>query len=209
MLKLLLPRDGGFFNLFRDISDLLVAAANEFSALLKADGAARELHTQRIKDLEHKADSITHKTMTELHRTFITPIDREDIHVLIKRLDDILDFMDAAAQRVSLYDIGKAPADLVKMAEINILSCEHVKTAVGALNNLKNTDVINKACVEINRLENEADTTLRSAVAKLFREEQDIRQLIKLKEIYELLETVSDRCEDVANVVESIVIEYS
>lgn len=209
MLKLLLPRDGGFFNLFRDISDLLVAAANEFASLLKAEGVARDQHTQRIKELEHKADSITHKTMTELHKTFITPIDREDIHVLIKRLDDILDFMDAAAQRVSLYDIGKAPADLVKMAEINILSCEHVKTAVAGLSNLKEPDALTKACVEINRLENEADTTLRSAVAKLFREEQDIRQLIKLKEIYELLETVSDRCEDVANVVESILIEYS
>ena len=111
MLKLLLPRDGGFFNLFRDISDLLVVAANEFSSLLKAEGPAREIHTQRIKQLEHNADSITHKTMTELHKTFITPIDREDIHVLIKRLDDIMDFMDAAAQRVSLYDIGKAPVD--------------------------------------------------------------------------------------------------
>lgn len=187
----------------------MVAAANEFSLLLKTEGSARDVHTQRIKQLEHDADSITHKTMTELHKTFITPIDREDIHVLIKRLDDILDFMDAAAQRVSLYDIGKAPADLLKMAEINITSCELVKTAVAGLSNLKNSAVINKACVEINRLENEADTTLRAAVAKLFREEQDIRQLIKLKEIYELLETVSDRCEDVANVVESIVIEYS
>jgi predicted phosphate transport protein (TIGR00153 family) len=209
VLKLLLPRDGGFFNLFRDISDLLVAAANEFSALLKADGSVRELHTQRIKDLEHKADSITHQTMTELHKTFITPIDREDIHRLIKRLDDIMDFMDAAAQRVALYDIGPAPEDLVRLADINTASCELVKVAVAGLSNLKNTDELTKACVEINRLENEADTTLRIAVAKLFKEEQDVRQLIKLKEIYELLETVSDRCEDVATVIDSIVIEYS
>lgn len=209
MLKLLLPRDGGFFNLFRDISDLLVAAASEFTALLKAEGPAREVHNVRIKLLEHNADAITHKTMTELHRTFITPIDREDIHVLIKRLDDIIDFMDAAAQRIFLYDIGKAPAELVKMAEINVKACEHVKIAVAGLSNLKNTDELTKSCAEINRLENEADAILRAAVATLFREEQDIRQLIKLKEIYELLETVSDRCEDVANVIEGIVIEYS
>jgi predicted phosphate transport protein (TIGR00153 family) len=209
MFRLILPREHGFFDLFRDISNLICEATREFQLLLAEGTASAEVHSKKIKDLEHQGDNITHQTMTALHKTFITPIDREDIHELIKRLDDILDFLDAAAQRFVLYKVGEAPDDMRKMAEINNASAELVKQAVSGLSNLKASEQMMKHCVEINRLENEADTVLRGAVAKLFSDEADIRKLIKLKEIYELLETVSDRCEDVANVIESIVIEYS
>ncbi len=209
MLRSFIPQEVGFFNLFQDISNLICDAAKEFNLLLNAPATQREAHVQRIKDLEHKADGVTHTTMTLLHKTFITPLDREDIHALIKSLDDIMDFMDAAAQRVVLYKIDVCTPEMLKFGEINLASVEGVRKAVGQLQNLKNSKDLLATCVDINRLENEADTNLRSGVAKLFTDESDIRLLIKLKEIYELLETVSDRCEDVANVVESIVIEYS
>ena len=209
MLKLLLPKEASFFVYFRELAALIVEAALEFQRLLAAPRSERATHCQKIKQLEHSADEVTHKTMTRLHATFITPLEREDIHQLVKRLDDIIDFLDAAAQRIELYDVGDIPEPMVKMAAINSASAEKVKGAMAMLSDLGKANGLLDACVDINRLENEADAILRSAVAGLFKHEVDVRQLIKLKEIYELLETVSDRCEDVANVIESIVIEHS
>lgn len=204
----ILPKEFGFFNLFNESAALMVEAAAEFKRLLNnPDGMVD--HARTIKELEHKADEVTHKTMTMLHRTFITPLDREDIHDLIKRLDDILDFLDASAQRLVLYDVRIIPPEMHKLAEITADSINCVQRAVGRLRDVKHPEELMKLCVDINRLENDADQVLRAAVAKLFREEQDLRTLIKLKEIYELLETVTDRCEDVANVIESIVLEYA
>lgn len=203
-----LPQEMGFFALFNESGDHLVAAVIEFKRLLD-NPQEMESRSRTIKELEHKADDVTHRTMMLLHRTFITPLDREDIHALIKTMDDILDFIDAAAQRLYLYEVRHIPESMHRMAEITIESVQLVKKLVGLLTNLKQTDELLKTCVEINRLENDADLVLRSSVAQLFREEQDLRLLIKLKEIYELLETVTDRCEDVANVVESIVLEYA
>lgn len=207
MLGRLFPKEFDFFRLFNDSAALISEAGHEFKKMLAADDG--NLHSRRITDLESKADSITHETMVLLHKTFITPIERQDIHDLIKRLDDIMDFMDAAAQRVIMYEIGKIPEDLKRLAHVNAECADLVKDAIAGLSNLKNADGIKKVCIEINRLENDADVILRSAVAKLFKEENDVKRLIKLKEIYELMETVSDRCEDVANVVESIVLEYA
>nr|ALS89102.1 CorA-like Mg2+ transporter protein [uncultured bacterium] len=208
MLGRILPQEHGFFDLFKESADYAVAAMQEFRRMVEfpkeLEGRARA-----IKEFEHRADEVTHKTMLLLHRTFITPLDREDIHALIKSLDDILDFIDASAQRLHLYDVREIPEGMVRMAEVTVESVELVRKAVRLLTNLKNTEDLQKICVEINRLENQADQVLRAEVAKLFRDEQDLRTLIKLKEIYELLETVSDRCEDVANVIESIVLEYA
>jgi hypothetical protein len=208
MLGRLFPKEYDFFGLFTAAADLIVEAARTLEQLFK-DDASGEAVARQIKDLEHRADEITHQTMTLLHSTFITPIDRQDIHDLIKRLDDIMDFIDAAASRIVMYEIGKAPPELVRLARINTDCAQLVKQAVSGLSNLKNPEELHRLCVEINRLENEADQLLRSAVAKLFREESDIKLLIKLKEVFELMESVSDRCEDVANVVESIVLEYA
>ena len=208
MLGRLFPKEFDFFRLFNDSAELIVQAANLFPEMFK-NPASSELIARQIKDLEHKADEVTHQTMTLLHKTFITPIDRQDIHDLIKRLDDIIDFMDAAASRVVIYDIGPTPPELVKLAQINCECTQLVKLAVAGLSNLKRPAELHRVCVEINRLENDADQVLRAAVGKLFKEETDVKRLIKLKEIYELMETVTDRCEDVANVVESIVLEYA
>jgi uncharacterized protein len=204
----LMPKEGRFFDLFTELSECLVQGTMEFRELVKNLGEA-ERRVRSIKDIEHKGDDITHRTMKLLHETFITPMDREDIHTLVSRMDDILDFTDAAAQRILLFDLDEIPKEGQDLAEICVQSATLVKSAVAGLKDLKNPEEVNKICVEINRLENDADHALRSGLARLFKEEPDIRKLIKLKEIYELLETVTDRCEDVANVIDGIVLEYA
>ena len=203
-----IPKEGRFFELFKNLSELITQGAIEFRELLAHLDEA-EKRVRAIKDIEHKGDEITHTTMDLLHQTFITPLDREDIHELISTLDDVLDFIDAAAQRVLLYEVKHIPNEGRELAETCVQAAQKVQIAVGQLDNLKDPEGIKKICVEINRLENEADHVLRSAIAKLFREENDIKQLIKLKEIYEILETVTDLCEDVANIVDGIVLEYA
>lgn len=208
MFGFLKPRENRFFELFGEIAVLTVEAAQEFHRMI-SDLSHAESHGRTIKDIEHKADEVTHRTIELLHTVFITPLDRDDIHLLIKKMDDIIDFIDAAAQRIFLYGVVKMTPEAEGLARVCVESALKVQSAVSGLNNLKDQETIIKDCVEINRLENEADQLLRSAVAKLFREEADTRQLIKLKEIYELLETVTDRCEDVANIIEGIVLEYA
>jgi len=197
-----------FFELFNESSDLIVEAATEFQKMVE-DLSHAENHSKAIKDLEHRADKTAHETIELLHKTFITPLDRDDIHKLITELDDILDFIEAASQRIFLYGIKQLTPEAKQLAEVCAQSAVCIQKAVHGLSNLKNVDEILKNCIEINRLENEADHILRSGMAKLFGEEPDTRHLIKMKEIYELLETVTDCCEDVANVIDGIVMEYA
>ena len=208
MFGRLMPKEGRFFDFFNDHAALVVEGAQELNAFL-SDMANREAHAQNVSSIEKKADKITHDTVAMLHQTFITPIDRDDIHKLISRMDDILDLMEDVAECVILYDIREVPDAARKLAEICVSCSERVKTAVGMLSNMDNAKAILKICSEIDALESEADRVLRSAMSKLFRDEPDTRQLIKLKAIYELLETVTDRCEDTANVIEGIVLENS
>jgi predicted phosphate transport protein (TIGR00153 family) len=208
MLGRLMPREEKFFDLFRESADQILKGSREFQELLNEFPRA-ESRARAIKDIEHRADEITHQTVELLHKTFITPLDREDIFALISKMDDILDFIDAAAQRIYLFDIKKMPQEMKGLADVCSRSAEHVKQAVAHLDQIKKPEEIMKHCIEINRLENEADHLMRSGVARLFREEPDLRELIKLKEVFELLETVTDRCEDVANIIEGIVLEYA
>jgi len=164
---------------------------------------------KQIKDIEHDGDKITHQTMDRLNRTFVTPLDREDIHALISKLDDILDFVDAAANRMILYRIKEPKPEALRLADILFKSVEELKRAISLLRNLKQPQEILKLCIEINSLENEGDSVLRGGVAKLFDEAQDPLLIIKWREIFENLETAIDRCEDVANILEGIVIKYS
>ena len=211
MLSKIMPREGRFFDLFNESANLIVQAAQEFRKMLTdlSNAADVERYAISIKEIEHKADNVTHRTVEMLHKTFITPIDRDDIHELISKMDDIVDYIEATSQRIFQYDVTQVSPEAVKLADVCVRCAEYVKITVQGLSNLKNPQEIIKNCVELNRLENEADYILRVAMAKLFREEPDIRQLIKLKEIYELLETVTDRCEDVANIIEGIVLEYA
>jgi len=202
----LLPREGKFFDFFNQHADLAALAALELQALL-ADLSQLDRRSRAIQKNEKLADQITHQTVQLLHRTFITPLDRDEIHQLITGMDDILDLMEDVATCLFLYDVKAVTPDAQKLSEICVTCTVKVKDAVAKLESMDNADAILKLCGDIDRLESEADFVFRSALAKLFREEPDVRQLIKLKEVYQLLESITDKCEDVANVIEGIVLE--
>lgn len=206
MFGRLMPTEVKFFDLFIQHADLCVKGAQELLALMtNFDDLDKRVHA--IETIEKEADKVTQHTLAMLHKTFITPLDRDEIHKLITRMDDILDLMEDAAQSVSLYDIKAVTPESQRLAELCLRCTEKVREAVGLLHNMNNSSQIFAICEEIDRLESDADHVMRAAMSKLFRDEPDVRTLIKLKEIYEILETVTDRCEDVANIVEGIIVE--
>ena len=206
MFARLMPHEGRFFDYFSEHAALILEGAIELRAMLDNIGEL-EVRAHNIKTIESKADAVTHDTIQLLHQTFITPLDREEIHQLITRMDDILDLMEDVSHCVFLYDLRAVTDEARRLADICVACAEKVKSAVSMLDNMKNSEAITKVCGEIDRLETDADQVLRSGLAKLFHNEPDTRELIKMKEIYELLETVTDRCEDVANIIEGIVLE--
>ena len=208
MLGRLMPREAKFFDLFNAHADRIVEGSRELAKMIGTFDDL-EAHAQRIDAAERAADKITHETITLLHKTFITPFDREQIHALITSMDDILDLIQDVAESIALYDLRRITPEAQQLAEICQMSCERVRDTVGLLTNVKRADAIMKNCEEIDRLESDADRVMRAALSKLFRDESDIKQLIKLRTIYDLLERITDRCEDVANVVEGIVLENS
>jgi predicted phosphate transport protein (TIGR00153 family) len=183
-----------------------VKGAREMVALMtNFDDLENRVHA--IEGIEKQADKVTHNTLEMLHKTFITPLDRDDIHQLITRMDDILDLLEDAGQTISLYDIKAITPEAKRLAELCLACTEKVKAGVALLHNMDNSREILAICEEIDRLESDADHVMRAAMSKLFRDEPDVRNLIKLKAIYEILETVTDRCEDVANILEGIIVE--
>jgi uncharacterized protein len=208
MLGRLMPREGKFFDLFNAHAERIVEGARELAVMI---GTFKELdaHAQRIDAVERAADKITHECMTLLHKTFITPFDRDQIHQLINTMDDILDLIQDVAESVALYDLRSVTPEARQLAEICQMCCERVKTVVALLTDVKRSEAILKCCEEIDRLESDADRVMRAALSKLFREENDLKQVMKLRVVYDLLETITDRCEDVANIVEGIVLENS
>ena len=206
MFGRLMPQEGLFFDMFNDHAALCVKGAQEL-LLLASDFNHIDKHLHAIDQIEKQADQITDKTVAMLHKTFITPIDRDDIHRLITRMDDILDLMEDAAQTVSLYDIQHVTPEARRLAELVLACCEKVVEVVALLPNMKNARKITEICSEINRLESDADHVMHAALSRLFRDEPDVRNLIKLKTLYEFLESVTDRCEEVANIIEGIVVE--
>ena len=208
MLGRLMPREGKFFDLFNAHAERIVEGSRELAAMI---GTFTELdaHAQRIDAAERAADKLTHETIALLHKTFITPFDRDQIHQLITTMDDILDLIQDVAESIALYDLHSVTPEARQLAEICQMCCDRVQTAVGLLTNVKQSAAILKCCEEIDRLESDADRVMRAALQKLFRDETDVKQILKLRVIYDLLETITDRCEDVANVVEGIVLENS
>ena len=202
----LLPREGRFFDYFNEHAGHAVLAAVELKALL-ADLSDLEARRRNIERHEKQADQITHHTMQLLHQTFITPLDRDEIHQLITTMDDVLDLMEDIAQCLFLYDVRAVTPEAQRLADICVACTEKVRDAVAKLESMDNADAILKLCAEIDRLEADADYVMRSAMAKLFREEPDAKEIIKQKEIYQLLESVTDKCEDIANLIEGIVLE--
>ncbi|HEX7022123.1 MAG TPA: DUF47 family protein, partial [Trueperaceae bacterium] len=156
--------------------------------------------------------TITHRCVEALHKTFITPIDRDQIHKLINTMDDVCDLIQDSAETMALYDVRHMTEEITRLTDLSVKCCERVKEAVymmGKLADSATAEAALKTCEEIDKLESDADRVMRSAMSKLFREEPDVREVIKLKAIYELLETITDKCEDVANVIEGIILEHS
>ncbi|MEO8807422.1 MAG: DUF47 domain-containing protein [Burkholderiaceae bacterium] len=210
----LLPREGNFFELFNQHGNYIVEGARAFILLIQnyADLQLREKYAAEVDRAEKQADRITAEVNRLLHKTFITPIDREQIHGLINAMDDILDLLQDATETMSLYDVRAMTEDVLRLGDLSAKCCERVQHAVSLLPKISQpatAEAAIKTCEEIDKLESDADRVMRSAMSKLFREETDVRELIKLKAIYELLESISDRCEDVANLIEGVVLENS
>ena len=204
-----MPREGRFFDLFNRHADEIIAGSQALAELMRqySDVASRRTHIDRIETVEKSADRITHETVALLHKTFVTPFDRDEIHKLISNMDDILDLIQDVAESAMLYDLQRITPEAQQLAELNEMCCKRVQMAVRMLPSMDNAEAILKLCREIDQLESDADRVMRAGMSKLFRDESDVRQLIKLKQIYELLEAVSDKCEDVANLLEGVVLE--
>ena len=200
------PRDERFYDLFEASVEKVLEGAIQLEQLIQ-DYREVSLKAKRIKDVEHEGDLITHRTIEMLNRTFVTPLDREDIHGLITSLDDILDYVEACSERLNLFKINTTTEESAILVSILVNSVKEVQRAVSRLRRLRGTDTIMENCIEIKRLENEGDYVGRSAVAKLFESGNDPMEVIKWKDVYETLENAIDRCEDVANVLEGIALK--
>jgi predicted phosphate transport protein (TIGR00153 family) len=214
LFKKLLPKEGNFFELFNQHAERMVEGAHAFANLVAnyGDVNLREQYAREVDHAERLADKVTQEVNRLIHSTFITPIDREQIHTLINTMDDVADLIQDSAETMSLYDVRHMTDEISRLTDLSVRCCERVKEAVGFLSKLSDHDTAVaalKTCEEIDKIESDADRVMRSAMSKLFREEPDVREVIKLKAIYELLETITDKCEDVANVVEGIVLENS
>lgn len=206
MLSRLLPRQTNFFDFFERHAALTVEAGAEL-AKLSHDNANIDEISRRIKDLEHQADEVTHACMEMLHKTFITPIDRNDIHRIASKLDDIIDFIDAAARQMVLFEVTEFPESVGEAVIVLHQATQAVERAVKGLRNMRNQTSILGECIRINELENQADRIKASSVARLFREESNPIVVLKWHQIFQALENVTDACEDVANVIEGVVLE--
>lgn len=210
IVKLFMPKDKVFYGLFEEVSSVLTDMASAFAAAInEPDEAKREAMLKGLEDLEHKNDNITHKIFIELGQNFITPFDREDIHALATSLDDIADFIWAAAKRITNYSIQDTDQVTKDFSSVITRSITALNKAVRELRDMKDLRSITESCVTINSLENEGDELLDNAMLALFNSSIDPIELIKKKDLYEMLEIVTDKCEDAANVIESIIIKYA
>jgi predicted phosphate transport protein (TIGR00153 family) len=200
--------------MFNQHADRIVEAAQAFSQLVANynDPILRDKFNQEVDNAERAADRVTHDVNKAIHKTFITPIDREQIHSLINTMDDVADLIQDSAETMALYDVRHMTEEITRLTDLSLKCCERVRDAVKMLEKISDqatAEAALKTCEEIDKLESDADRVMRSAMSKLFREEPDVREVIKLKAIYELLETITDKCEDVANLIEGIVLENS
>jgi len=211
MFARFMPQEGKFFELFNAHTEQAVLAAHKTLELINnLNGERRQLESlvTTIESAEHRADTVTHETIALLNKTFITPFDRDEIHQLISAMDDIVDVIHSLAQTLTMYDVRRATQEMLQLAEINISAVDRVRYGVGLLKTPgEHAQDILRTCKEIDKLEGDGDRVMRGAISRLFRDEQDTRELIKLKAVYELLETVTDRCMAVANQLEAIVLE--
>jgi len=204
----MIPKEEKFFDLFDELANKIEEGGELFLDMVEHYEYS-EPKIVKLKELENEADVITHKTYEKMHKTFLTPIDREDIYHLVNKMDSILDMIEASAARMSLYKVKVPAKEIIEQAKILNKSIKKVKYIVHAMRNMKNAKMIIDSCVEINTLENEGDIVMRMTMTRLFEQEKDPIELIKWKEIFERIEEAIDVCEDVANIVEGIVLKHA
>jgi predicted phosphate transport protein (TIGR00153 family) len=210
ILKFFLPKDKVFFQLFESVAETVTQMAAKLKEVVnEKDFEKRASLIKDIEDLEHINDDYTHRIFTELGRNFITPFDREDIHYLATSLDDICDYIYASAKKINFYKVNPDDSGFQKMADLILSSCNEVQKAVVELRDMKNLRKITDAMVLVNSIENPADDVFDMSIEKLFENEPDAKEVIKKREIYQVMEIVTDKCEDAANVIESIIIKYA
>jgi uncharacterized protein len=203
LLKKMMPREDSFFTLFSAMADNVHSSAKVLLEMLE-DYSHPEAGAEKVKGIEHENDVLVHNLMTKLNQTFITPFDREDIHELVSEIDDVIDLIDAVAGRLVIYRVERIRPGVTDLARVLLEATAEVAAAVRVL---QRKNGILDHCIEINRLENEADRLCRNLIAGLFDEEKDPVEIIKWKEIIEVLEFAADKCEDVANVIESVTLK--
>ena len=209
-MKIFLPKDRVFYNLFEQVSAKVVTMSHKLKeAVNEHDFDKRASITSQIEELEHVNDDLTHKIFTELGRNFITPFDREDIHYLASALDDIADYIFASSKKINFYRVNTNDLGMQKFADLIVQGCEYIHSAVSELRNMKNLRQITEALVKINSIENQADDVFDMSIERLFATEPDAKEVIKKREIYQVMEIATDKCEDAANVIESIIVKYA
>ncbi len=210
IFKIFLPKDRVFFQLFENVAQELVKMGEKLKTMVnEPDFDKRAQLVQELEDMEHVNDDLTHNIFTELGKNFITPFDREDIHYLASALDDIADYIYSSAKKINFYRVNPNDMGIQKMAELIAVGCVQVQKAVIELRNMKNMRQITDALVAINSIENQADDIFDMSIERLFATEPDAKEVIKKREIYQVMEIVTDKCEDAANVIESIIVKYA
>ncbi len=208
--KLLAPKNKVFYELFEKSADNVKQMGLLLTQVVReSDFDKRQTLIGQMEDVEHANDELTHSLFTELGRNFITPFDREDIHYLATAMDDIADFIYASAKKINFYRVNPNEIGIHKLSDIILQSTEQVRKAVIELRNMKNMRLITESLVKINSLENEADDIFDMSIERLFATEEDAKEVIKKREIYQAMETATDKCEDAANVIESIIVKYA
>ena len=209
IFQFLVPKDKKFFPLLEQASQNLVLLAEKLHEAVNTSNEEREEFLLEIERLENVIEGIAHQTNLELSRNFITPFDREDIHSLISAMDNVADYMYDAANRMRLYQVDKITKSIRKMTEINLEACQLINEAIGNLKGMKNLKGIAEGCKKINKLESKSNNVFDRAVADIFNNEKDVLKVIKYKEVLSALETATDKCKGVANVLESITVKHS
>lgn len=209
LIQILLPHDEKFYTFFEESAQNLVDASKILRELRSGSAEQHEGTARLIHELEHRGDNVTHKIFAELNATFVTPFDREDIHILASALDDIMDYIDGSASRFFLYKVKSCPPEMARLIDILDGSVNELQKGVKLLRDFRKSAELQKILERVNEYENEADTVFQGAIAALFEDEKDAIQIIKLKEIYVGLETATDKCEDAANVMESLLIKHA
>jgi uncharacterized protein Yka (UPF0111/DUF47 family) len=210
IMKIFMPKDKVFYTLFEDVADTVAKMGKGLKEVVaEPNFDKRGAIISRLEDLEHVNDDFTHKIFTELSRNFITPFDREDVHHLATALDDIADYIYASAKKINFYRVNPNDQGIIKMADLIDQATEQVKNAVKELRNMSNMRKITDALVKVNSIENQADDIFDLSIDRLFENEPDAKEVIKKREIFQVMEIVTDKCEDAANVIESIIIKYA